>query len=329
VSSQKESNKLSLVRTEGKFTFLINDKEVYTGVIATDFKETQQIDYYGIVTCAPMKIEADNFIFKQENILNLIPGLPKGLQKANLGPNVNSIYTEKTPVISHDGKSIYFTVQGDPTNNNNSDDIYYSTATNDTVWSPKSAAGFPLNNSWPNSVISVSPDNNTLVLMHTYNPDGTPKGSGVSTATKTNDGWSVPVDLKVANYYNKGASNEFCVSADGKVLIMAIQRDDTYGSNDIYASFLQDNGEYTEPKNLGSTINTDAWEASPFLAADGVSLYFSTARHPGYGSADIFVSKRLDSTWTNWSVPQNMGPDINSSGWKLTILFLHLAHTLM
>jgi outer membrane protein OmpA-like peptidoglycan-associated protein len=34
--------------------------------------------------------------------------------------------------------------------------------------------------------------------------------------------------------------------------------------------------------------------------------------HDNYGGADIFYTKRLDSTWTNWSEPQNLGPDVNS-----------------
>jgi outer membrane protein OmpA-like peptidoglycan-associated protein len=68
--------------------------------------------------------------------------------------------------------------------------------------------------------------------------------------------------------------------------------------------------------NVGPTVNSSGWEASPFLAADNVSLYFATNGHPGYGSADILVTKRLDTTWTKWSPPQNLGPDINSSGWE-------------
>jgi outer membrane protein OmpA-like peptidoglycan-associated protein len=152
--------------------------------------------------------------------------------------------------------------------------------------------------------------------MHTYNSDGSPKGPGFSMTTKTANGWSVPVDLKVINYYNRAGANEFCFSADRKVLLMSIRRDETFGENDIYASFLQENGEFSEPKNLGNTVNTFAWESSPFLAPDGVTLYYSTAGYPGFGNADIFMTRRLDSTWTNWSTPLNMGPDINSSNWE-------------
>ena len=316
IHSQNTSNKLTVQRKADKLLFLINDQEVYKGEIQLDFKELLFAEYFGIMTSDRMKIEIDDFFLKQDNVLNLVPDLPSGLLKVNVGPNVNSAYTEVTPVISPDGKTLYLTVDGDPLNSRKSYEIYYSTAINDTTWLPRSNAGFPLNNSWPNAVVSVSPDNNSLVLMHTYNPDGSPKGDGLSITTKTNEGWSIPLDLIMINYYNKASTNEFCMSADRQVLLMAVQRDDTNGVKDIYVSFRKVNGEYSEPKNLGNILNTYASEASPFLAADEVSLYFSSAGHPGFGSADIFVTKRLDSTWTNWSVPQNMGQGINSSAWE-------------
>ena len=315
VNGQQVQNKLEVIRKGDKLSFVLNDHEVFGTNLNEGFREMLSVSFYGIVTLVPMKIEVDDFIFRQNNTINVIPNAPTGLQRTNLGATVNSIHVEKTPLISHDGKTLYFTVGGDPANFNRGDDIYMSAVTNDTVWSQRTWMGTPLNNIWPNSVISVSPDNNTMILMNTYLPDGSPKGSGISTSNKTRDGWSVPTDVVIRNYYNKGSSNEYCSSADGKVLFMSLQRDDTYGSNDIYISFLKENGEYSEPRNLGPTVNTFLGEATPFMAADGVSLYFASQGHPGYGSTDIFVTKRLDSTWTSWSKPQNMGPGINSTAW--------------
>ncbi|MGC4023267.1 MAG: OmpA family protein [Cyclobacteriaceae bacterium] len=69
---------------------------------------------------------------------------------------------------------------------------------------------------------------------------------------------------------------------------------------------------FTEPLNLGSVVNTAGDEVTPFLSSDDVTLYYSSNGFSGYGGSDIYVSKRLDDTWTNWSEPQNMGPEINS-----------------
>jgi outer membrane protein OmpA-like peptidoglycan-associated protein len=95
---------------------------------------------------------------------------------------------------------------------------------------------------------------------------------------------------------------------------MSVQREDTYGDRDLYVSFLKDNGNWTEPKNLGKILNTAGTESSPFLAADDRTLYFSSNGFSGYGASDIYVTRRLDDTWTNWSEPENLGPNINSEG---------------
>jgi len=84
--------------------------------------------------------------------------------------------------------------------------------------------------------------------------------------------------------------------------------------NDIYVSFLNDDGTWTTPKNLGQDINTDRNEITPFLAADGVTLYFSTNGIEGYGDYDVYLSRRLDDSWEKWSKPENLGPDINTDG---------------
>jgi outer membrane protein OmpA-like peptidoglycan-associated protein len=88
----------------------------------------------------------------------------------------------------------------------------------------------------------------------------------------------------------------------------------SYG-NDLYVSFLEGNDIWTAPKSLGKKINlSDYNEMSPFLAADGVTLYFSSDRPGGLGENDIWMSKRLDDSWTKWSDPVNLGAPINTAG---------------
>ena len=96
---------------------------------------------------------------------------------------------------------------------------------------------------------------------------------------------------------------------------MSIERDDSYGEKDLYVSFRLPNGTYSKPFNMGTDLNTFFNEGTPFIAPDNKTLYFYSYGHPGYGSADIFVSKRLDNSWRKWSQPQNLGPTINSNDW--------------
>jgi outer membrane protein OmpA-like peptidoglycan-associated protein len=62
-------------------------------------------------------------------------------------------------------------------------------------------------------------------------------------------------------------------------------------------------------------VNTGEAESTPFIAPDGVTMYFSSSGHVGYGNNDIFLSRRLDDTWQNWSVPENLGPIVNTPQW--------------
>src|SRR5690606_40006543 len=100
-----------------------------------------------------------------------------------------------------------------------------------------------------------------------------------------------------------------------RVLILSVQRLDTQGDKDLYVSFMQADGFWSEPRNIGKVVNTAAYEGSPFIAADGKTLYFTTTGKSGYGDGDIFMTKRLDDTWLNWSEPVNLGPEINTEQW--------------
>jgi outer membrane protein OmpA-like peptidoglycan-associated protein len=109
--------------------------------------------------------------------------------------------------------------------------------------------------------------------------------------------------------------NEFAcyhANTEGTVMLMAIEREITFGDMDIYVSFKRKNGSWTEPKNIGNTINTAAREGSVFIAADNRTIYFSSEGFSGYGGFDMYMSKRLDDTWLNWSEPVNLGKKINS-----------------
>ncbi|MFN8257228.1 MAG: OmpA family protein [Bacteroidales bacterium] len=250
----------------------------------------------------------------QEKI-NLVKGLPdKKIDKINLGKNINSEYSEYVPVIAPDGKTLYMFVLDHP-DNYGEGDIWFSNSEGELGWSPRKNIGYPLNNEASNFVISVSPDNNTLFLSRRYKTKGktvVDNGQGFSISKRTKEGWSVPVDVMVNDFKNKNKYGEFCMSADQKTMLHAIEGNESIGDQDIYVSFKNNDGSWSTPKNLGKNINTAKAENSPFLASDGVTLFFSTNGRPGYGLNDIFMSRRLDETWTNWTEPQNLGPSINT-----------------
>lgn len=94
-------------------------------------------------------------------------------------------------------------------------------------------------------------------------------------------------------------------------MLFTSDRPGGHGNGDLYVSELTDKG-WSTPVNLGPVINTSQTDVSPFLAGDGKTLYFSSDGHFGFGDRDMFVSKRQDDSWTNWSKPVNMGKYINT-----------------
>lgn len=107
--------------------------------------------------------------------------------------------------------------------------------------------------------------------------------------------------------FNEGAH---CISPDGKYLFFTgCNRPDGLGSCDLYVS-KKENGNWSEPFNLGPGINTRGWESQPAISADGKTLYFVSNRAGGQGSYDIWKAE-LEADG-KWSAPENLGPDINS-----------------
>ena len=247
--------------------------------------------------------------------INMAPDSEFGSRPENLGANINSEYSEVLPVISPDGKTLFFVRDDHPDNTGRHEniDIWYATLNTNGEWSVAENIGPPLNNKAHNFVNSVTPDGNMLLLGNQYFKSGLTE-NGASVSFKEKDGWSFPVNLDIVNYYSHNEFTEFNLSNDGKAILMTLERDEGQGGRDIYVSFRLDEYKWSEPMNLGSQVNTPGDETSPFLAADGTTLYFATNGKSTYGKHDVFFSKRIDSTWQNWTEPLNLGPDINTAG---------------
>ncbi|GAA4379203.1 OmpA family protein [Hymenobacter koreensis] len=236
----------------------------------------------------------------------------------NLGPNVNTKFTEVRPVISPDGRTLFFARQYAPGNvggGKDGQDVWYSTLANPKTkaWNPAKNLGAPVNTPGPNGLASVSADGSSALLINRYLPDGSLDPKGASMSRRRTSGWSQPENLNIQDFYNDDPENvDFFMTTSGKQLLMAVERKDSKGQQDLYVSLRQPDGSWSRPVNLGGNINTKKAEFAPFLASDGKTLYFGSDGHTGYGKSDIFYSKRLDDTWTNWTKPRNLGPSINS-----------------
>ena len=126
-----------------------------------------------------------------------------------------------------------------------------------------------------------------------------------------NGAWSKaqPVTGKINTNLNEGAQN---ISQDGEWLVFTgCNYPEGEGSCDLYIAYKSKSGEWTEPENMGRTINTEFWESSPSMSPDKKSLYFASSRQGGFGGKDIWVTNR--NTAGKWSTPINLGPTVNTS----------------
>ncbi len=264
--------------------------------------------------------------------IKLISNSKQGYAKKNLGGAINTPYEELGPIISADGNTLYILRDEHPENITKTifsmnekgegnkktiytNDIWVANKQNGT-WNNAQQMGAPLNNEGHNFVISVSPDNNQLLVANEYLPDGKPGGDGISLTRKTAEGWQTPQKVAIENDYNHNKFVSYFLSSDNKHLIMSLEQDDSYGDLDLYISTLKKDGSWSKPINMGPQLNSRGSESTAFLAADNRTLYFSSNGWPGYGSNDIFVSRRLDNSWTRWSIPQNLGPEVNTDEWE-------------
>ncbi|MES2520127.1 MAG: OmpA family protein [Bacteroidota bacterium] len=268
-------------------------------------KGPNQIDAIGIsASTEPIKA-----------VIRVAADAPKEVYRENLGKGVNSRHQEFAPVISSDGKTLFYTRNYLTMFGKEKDqDVWFSVQDSKGNWVKSKNIGYPINNNDKNAVFAVSADGREILLMNKYNKDGK-LSPGISHSYRTRSGWAYPEEIKIDNYYNQSPNAEFAISPDGLVMVMSIQRKNTAGKRDLYVSFKKDNNTWSEPINMGRQINTTEHEVTPFIAADNKTVYFSTRGFPGYGDNDIFKTQRLDDTWQYWSEPENLGSAINTPNW--------------
>lgn len=308
------SHTLRIERRGLRLRALVDGAEVWgtTGADAADVAAGGLVGYYieGVGELRVERLRAWEYPLP----LALAAPLAPALRRETLPAPVNlPTETQNAPLVSPDGRQLYF-IRGPHLNS----DIWVAQRQPDSTWAdvrPLAA----LNNADPNSVESISPDGNSALLRGSYNANATQATAKVSLAQRGPDGqWQTPQPLFIQKYprltFAHSRVADYFLAPGGLTLLLSISTEDLPDVTDLYASQRQPNGEWSRPVPLGPTLNTPYHDGAPYLAPDGLTLYFSSDGHPGYGSTDIFVSRRLDDTWTSWSPPLNLGPVVNTPG---------------
>ena len=261
--------------------------------------------------------------------LNVNAKLPAFEPPVPVVGGVNGAGNELHPVLSAEGQTMYFArtrFAGNVEGNADSGDAWVSqSADKGQTWSPAQRLD-AVNTAQNNEVIAVA--GSDLIVRGTYDRTGSFLDDGLSRvpraaveAAGATPKSVHPEKLRIPNYYSATPATGFFMSADGKILLLSLERGDSQGGNDLYLSQPDGAGGYTEPRSLGAVLNSPGYDFAPWLAPDGKTLYFASYGHMGYGSADVFVSERLDESWTSWSPPRNLGPTLNGPGFDAYFCF--------
>ena len=230
--------------------------------------------------------------------------------------NVNSVYPEFAPVISADEQTLIFTSRRkldkldekqdkDPYDFGYYEDIFISTKTKEGKWAEPKLISDKINTKGHEASIGLSVDGQQLLI---YSSQLDASGDIYYSKLEGSE-WTKPVPFEALN--SKAKETHACFSADGKTVYFASDRKGGYGGFDIYRVTMLPNGQWSEPLNLGSKINTEYDDRSPFIHPDGVSLFFSSNGHETMGGLDIFQSTDLGEE--GWSTPENVGYPINTT----------------
>ncbi|TAH27275.1 MAG: OmpA family protein [Cytophagales bacterium] len=249
----------------------------------------------------------------------------------NLGANINSPdYAEINPVITADGKTLYFIRVSHPENSHDPDDhlgphdsqdVWYSELQTNGTWGVAKRLD-NINLSIYNAILSISDDGKLILINGIYDKKGRWLKRGLSVCTKEGSVWGAPTKLNVPKFSrkNKGKASNSSMSGDGKVIFMSYTHRYNGKRKNIYVS-INNSGEWSKPVKLPKLINAaKSSEETPYYNPIEQKLYFSSNKLAGSGRAkrfeyDVFVSKKLDNSFLNWSEPKKLSDTINTPYW--------------
>jgi tetratricopeptide (TPR) repeat protein/tRNA A-37 threonylcarbamoyl transferase component Bud32 len=200
----------------------------------------------------------------------------------NLGPTVNSSGAG-TPCISTDGFTLFFS--SNRPGGSGSLDLWMTTReTKEDDWGTPVNLGSHVNSSSDDNTPCISFDG--LELYFTSNRDDW-KTWVTRRATK-DEPWGTPVSLG-STIHSGGAAMHPSISADGLTLLFCSWRSGGHGKADIWVTTrATTDSPWTEPVNLGATVNSSRLDFAPCLSPDGSTLYFTSNRPGGLGSRDLW-----------------------------------------
>src|SRR5688572_15831478 len=172
-----------------------------------------------------------------------------------LPPGVNSVAEESLPLLSPNGRELFFTralYAGNSGGKFSGLDVWYSEAMANNWKNPSNTLPAGINNEGHNAIIGISRDGNTRYFMSASPRE---KTNGIYVTSRIKNYWTRPEFVPVPGIDNQNFLGVF-VSPDFDVMFFSMKETDTYGEEDLYFSVKNSVGEWSAPRNMGTTLNT-------------------------------------------------------------------------
>jgi hypothetical protein len=232
----------------------------------------------------------------------------------NMGPGINSPYSEFHSMITHDGQTMVlnsrkkgFLEEKLFDDGEYKEKIFVSKKQEDGSWSRATPIRLNEGRNRDNDYVAIQLINNDSKLLlykiaqetaHLYVSDYVEGSFRVP--------YQIPIEPDPRFF-----TGDIIFSNDLKTCIFTMDGNTNYFQNDLYTSRYDEKTEkWSNPVSLGKNVNTNREEGSPFLQ-DENTLYFSSKSDKGLGEFDIYRS--VKDKEGNWGVPVHLGFPYNTA----------------
>jgi outer membrane protein OmpA-like peptidoglycan-associated protein len=303
VGKAKLSGKNAKPKNHADYGWLFSNLYLKQGRFTEAFRQFQEVD--------PLFDEAFKKSLYYTQMKAKIDFLSTQLDKAQtiekemLMSPLNEFQLQYFPVLTANGEQILFTKR-DGTGNFDKEDIFTAFLTPDNKWTKPQSIAQTINSPYNEGTCSITADGNILIYTSCDAPDS--HGScDLYVAYRVNGSWQRPTNMG-PKVNSRSWDSQPSLSADGRILFFSSNRRGGFGGNDIWYTVRMNDGSWSEAKNLGSTVNTDKDEISPFMFFNNEILFFASDGHQGFGGMDIFLSRVKNGVF---QTPENLGLPIN------------------
>jgi hypothetical protein len=230
-----------------------------------------------------------------------------------LGFSVNTAFSETHPLLTADGKTLYFTstrplLPAEQKRNLESRaNIYRSLFNEDSqAWGETQPLPDIINDSESNNIAFALSNDGQLMLF--YRKDSRDKGNVYATKLNGNS-WGEPTLISDFGIAKNSVSGS--ISSDNKSFYFVGKSEINGDSTDIWLGKISENGSVYDITRIKDIINSADEVASVFIHSDGKTLYFSKST---FSDNFDFFSSQLDST--KWNTPLRISEPINSSSFE-------------